>query len=301
MGSSSTHLHDLARQALGSGIEDALIARLVDLITKRYGAAVDAIVLYGSYLRGRKDAMPDLYVLLDRHPPRPRRHAWLGALLPPNVHQLSADGHRAKVSVLTTQQLARHVALDLHPYFWARFAQPCRVVHCRDRQVWLRLHSIVALAIRRLLLRAAPAEPPQTSAAYWEAVFSHTYAAELRSERPAKLGALHAANTDYYDQLFHYARRRFSGRDAGAQRTHPRPRRNDGVPFELLVRAVGKSFSALRIIKSVLTFENPVDYMLWKLERHSGIRLQATERQRRHPLLFAWPLVWRLYRLGAFR
>ena len=41
--------------------------------------------------------------------------------------------------------------------------------------------------------------------------------------------------------------------------------------------------------------------MLWKLERHSGVRLDATERQRRYPLLFAWPLAWRLYRLKAFR
>jgi len=29
--------------------------------------------------------------------------------------------------------------------------------------------------------------------------------------------------------------------------------------------------------------------------------VEASARQRRYPLIFAWPLAWRLYRLGAFR
>lgn len=300
-GAGGVQLHDLARKALGQSGEDALIARLADSIAERYGPRLDAIILYGSYLRGQQDAMPDFYVLLDRYPRRPRRHAWMGALLPPNVHQLGAEGRRAKVSVLTTGQLARHVALDMHPYFWARFAQPCCVVHCRDQQVRLRLHCIAAEAIRRLLLRAAPAELPETPAAFWEAVFAHTYGAELRSERPGRRSALHLANAEHYEQLFHYARRRFYRHDGGVKATQPPRRWSQDAPHRRLAQAVGKTFSALRIIKSALTFEEPLDYMLWKLERHSGIRLSATERQRRYPLLFAWPLVWRLYRLGAFR
>ena len=295
------HLHDLARKALGQGGKDALIVRLAESIAQRYGPRLDAIILYGSYLRGQQDAMPDFYVLLDRYPKRPRRHAWMGALLPPNVHQLGAEGRRAKVSVLTTGQLARHVALDLHPYFWARFAQPCCVVHCRNQQVRQRLRCIVAEAIRRLLTHAAPGELPENPAAYWEAVFAHTYAAELRSERPAKRSALHLANTEYYDQLFRYARRQFLQQDGKVETAQPRRRWRHGVAHRRLAQAVGKTFSALRIIKSALTFEDPLDYLLWKLERHSGIRLSATERQRRYPLLFAWPLIWRLYRLGAFR
>jgi len=57
----------------------------------------------------------------------------------------------------------------------------------------------------------------------------------------------------------------------------------------------------LRLGKAAFTFNDPLDYVLWKVERHSGIHVEPTALQRRHPLLFAWPLLWRLYRRGGFR
>ena len=63
----------------------------------------------------------------------------------------------------------------------------------------------------------------------------------------------------------------------------------------------GKFLSAARIIKAALTFEDPLDYLLWKIERHSGVHVEPTSRQRRYPLIFAWGLLWQLYRKGAFR
>jgi hypothetical protein len=40
---------------------------------------------------------------------------------------------------------------------------------------------------------------------------------------------------------------------------------------------------------------------LWKLERHSGVHLVASERQRRHPLLLGLPILIRALRLRALR
>ena len=272
-----------------AGPPDALVAKFVEQLVECYGDRLDAIILYGSYLRGAVDAMPDLYVLLDAYPPRPRLHRWLGALLPPNVHNLAVDDRRAKVSVLRTKQLLRAVMLDLNPYFWARFAQPNRILLCRNEEVRQRLRAIFALSARRLMSEVAPDPPPEAPADFWLAVFTRTYAAEMRSEGAGKREALYTANHGHYDQLLQ--RFRNAAKTGGRERRPPWP----------VVRAMGKTLSALRILKSALTFAEPVDYMLWKLERHSGIRLEASERQRRHPLLFAWPLVWRLYRLGAFR
>ena len=271
------------------GRADALIAGFTNQFRKRYGDSLDAVILYGSYLRGAADAMPDLYVLLRCHPPTPRLHRWLGNLLPPNVHHLAVDGRRAKVSVLRTRQLQKAVALDLHPYFWARFAQPSRILFCRNPAVRGQLASIAAHCAARLLHEVCRVDPHGTSAEHWRRVFARTYAAEVRSEQAEKREALYAANQAYYDQLF-----------LGLGRSAKIGRRGPRLPWPA-VQAIGKTLSALRILKSALTFEEPVDYMLWKLERHSGVRVTATERQRRYPLLFAWPLVWRLYRLGAFR
>ena len=66
-------------------------------------------------------------------------------------------------------------------------------------------------------------------------------------------------------------------------------------------KVTGKTLSVLRLCKSSLTFDDPVDYALWKVQRHSGVTVTATERQRRYPLIFAWPLVWQLYRQGALK
>ena len=279
-----------APAAIRNGPVDDAVSRLATRLRERYGQRVDAILLYGSYLRGVADAMPDVYVLLSAWPAKPRLHRWLGAVLPPNVHNLpfeNGTNGRAKVSVLTTAQLLRAVTGDRHPYFWARFAQPCQRLHCRNREVAAQLDFVAFRSAQRLMDEAAPIPSPNTSAAFWMAIFARTYAAEVRSEGPSKHEALYAANRDYYDQLFQ-ARQAYATSGRGS---HAWP----------LAQAAGKLLSSLRILKSALTFEDAVDYMLWKLERHSGVRIEATERQRRYPLLFAWPLAWRLYRLKAFR
>jgi hypothetical protein len=66
-------------------------------------------------------------------------------------------------------------------------------------------------------------------------------------------------------------------------------------------RAYGKAVCLLRLMKAAFTFEGGADYILWKIERHSGVRVEASPFQRRHPLLGGWGLLWRLYRQGAFR
>ena len=263
---------------------DPALAGLLAVVQARYGASIDAILLYGSYLRGDRAAMPDLYVLLARYPTAPRLERWLGGMLPPNVYFMTDGDVRAKVSVLRTRQLLNAVTTDLHPYFWARFAQPCRLLYCRDDENRTRLHYIVELSARRLLDAMGSPDSLTAPAAYWSALLERTYAAELRSERATKYREIYDANAAYYDALF-------DDRPASPDR-----------PLRWWCRqAIGKALSAARLLKSALTFEDPISYLLWKVERHSGVRLEATERQRRHPLLFAWPLIWRLYRRGAFR
>ena len=57
----------------------------------------------------------------------------------------------------------------------------------------------------------------------------------------------------------------------------------------------------LRLFKAAFTFNDPLEYLLWKIERHTDIYIKPSQRQLKHPLVFAWPLLWKLYRRGAFR
>ena len=50
-----------------------------------------------------------------------------------------------------------------------------------------------------------------------------------------------------------------------------------------LRRFQGKILSTLRILKATLTFDGALEYLLWKIQRHSGIYIQPTELQRKYP------------------
>jgi hypothetical protein len=63
----------------------------------------------------------------------------------------------------------------------------------------------------------------------------------------------------------------------------------------------GKVLSVLRLLKGLLTFENGLDYILWKIERHSGIRMEVSPALRRFPLLAVPVTFWKLFRKGGFR
>lgn len=66
-------------------------------------------------------------------------------------------------------------------------------------------------------------------------------------------------------------------------------------------RLLGKTLNVARLIKAAFTFAGGVDYLLWKVERHSGVRIEPTPFLRRHPLLGIWGVAWRLWRRGGFR
>ena len=63
----------------------------------------------------------------------------------------------------------------------------------------------------------------------------------------------------------------------------------------------GKALSLLRLLKGAFTFAGGLDYILWKIERHTGVAVEVPPRLRQHPILALCVLSWRLYRKGAFR
>jgi hypothetical protein len=265
---------------------DPQVRSLVAAARERFGDAVEAVVLYGSFTRGQTDTLLDLYVLLKDLSPLPAWQRGLGGLLAPNVYQLKTELSRAKVAVMTMDQLENCVRADVAPYFWARFAQPTTLVYQADEAAAERYAAIVSSAAERLVAAAAvDGAGMLPSREFWIHTFSLTYASELRSEREDRYLSLYEANAPYFDAVH----------AAHAGRKHPPQTR------WAIRRLAGKVLSVLRICKSALTFDDPVDYAVWKVARHSGVTVTPTERQRRYPLIFAWPLVWQLYRQGALK
>ena len=285
---------------------DGLLAQ----IRARYGDNLLAVLIYGSYLRGKRDTLLDFYVLIDSYAAMPRRwQGWLCKALPPNVYQIqhgeAPDEVRAKYALLTLERFGYCMKHDFHSYFWARFAQPCGILYCRDEAVRDRVISCLAQAGKTFAGRVVPVLPDDFNAAgLWSTGLGLTYRCEFRSEPPGHAEKLFSYWPDYYADmtgLLASESTRFEEDDGHYTNLSSKAARRWSGPIWRLRMLHGKVLSTLRIIKAALTFDGALDYLLWKIKRHSGVYIEPTELQRRFPLVFAWPLLWRLYRRGAFR
>ncbi len=285
---------------------------LLQAIHERHGAGVQAILIYGSYLRGKRDTLLDFYVLLEDYAAmRSRWQAALAWLLPPNVYQVryatASTETRAKYALMTLDRFAHAMRHDFHSYFWARFAQPSGLLYCRDETVRTRLIAAIADAAGTFVRRVVPCLPARfTSADLVGSGLALTYRCELRSESPQQVSALYGSNAEYYQAMVAALASASLGFRGTGQTDEYRNEtgtwsRRLAVCSWWLRRLQGKLLSVLRLSKAALTFTSGFDYLLWKIGRHSGVRIEPTPLQLKYPLIFGWSVLWRLYRRGAFR
>ena len=295
------------------------ISILIDEILVRHGEAAQAILFYGSCLRTGDDldGLVDLYLLVNnyRSAHSSRIQAFLNALLPPNVYYLERDFKgqvvRTKYAVLSLDDFQKGTSTRwFHSYLWGRFCQPTGLLYARNdgvaRQVVEGFAQSVMTFIRRVLPRTAT---DLTARQLWHRGLELSYRAELRAERPEKRARLFEAAPDYYEEITCIA---MNALGLTVETVHGA----DGISYRVRIPAwerflsrltwrlrfvQGKLLSALRLIKAMATFEGGVNYILWKIERHSGVTVDIEPRLKRRPLLAIWVLSWRLYRRGGFR
>lgn len=288
---------------------------MVDALAAKGGGTVAAVLFYGSILRtGDLDGILDFYVLVDS------LRAWHGSaglalatrILPPTVEYWEVPAGdrilRAKVAVMRSDQFARAVRPgSLDTTIWARFAQPARLAYARDAAASGKAVELASGALATACAWAARLGPGQgTPLDYWDALFRHTYAAELRVETGERAVSIVGHDSARYQALFRpaLARAGLGWRELEGGQLAPAlspSRREAARRGWALRRLAGKALNVSRLVKAAFTFVGGVDYIAWKIERHSGVRLDMTPWQRRHPILSAPVLLWRLKRLGAIR
>ncbi|MEQ8264410.1 hypothetical protein [Pseudohaliea sp.] len=295
------------------------LAELTGRLRGSHRDAVQAVLLYGSCLRSGDlfDGLVDLYLVVDSY-----RGAYGGGwlalanrVLPPNVFyaQCELDGRvlRSKVTVVSLDDFRRGCSRRWYQsYLWGRFSQPVRIVYARDADTAAAVTGAFRQAAATLLGRALPALPASGSlGGLWEQALALSYGTELRTERPGRARELVSAALPFYEAV---TRLVATGLPHGLEltgsgercryRASVAPGRRRLAPFAWgLRRAQGKALSVARLVKALFTFTGGLDYIAWKLERHSGERIEVPPRVRRHPLLFSWGFFWRLYRRGIFR
>ncbi len=290
-----------------------------NFLAQKYGQAVQGILLYGSCLRAGtdKNGLVDCYVIVDRYT-AVYPSAWMARLngwLPPNVFygEVEVESHtvRMKYAVLSLDDFEQSVTPKwFHSYFWGRFAQPTAVMAFPSQAIQERIISGFGTAVLTFLGNVVPQMPDKFSAKdVWVAGLALSYGAELRAESKGRIATLWESNQAYYEQVADAA---FSAHFQNVKAI----KENDNTLYEIepsgwngtknrigwMVRKLqGKCLSILRLIKAAYTFQGGADYLIWKIERHSGVKVELTPAQRKHPIWAGITTFWRLYRQGAFR
>ncbi len=289
-------------------------------ILERYGDSTQAILYYGSCLRSNNpfDGLIDLYVLVDQYTTAYKNKSLLALfnwLLPPNVFYLEISVGdqtiRAKYALLSLTDFEKATSTRwFHSYIWGRFSQPSRILFVREQDAQQKVVAALTQATMTFISRVIPTLGEEfDSQTLWTEGLGLSYRTELRPEKPGRSLELYQADQAYYDAITEPALTAISTDIEPVTESNSRryrykrstqQRRIASIAWAIR-RVQGKLLSIARLIKAVFTFQGGVDYIVWKIERHSGVKIAVTDKLRRFPLIFGWGVLWRLYRQGVLR
>jgi hypothetical protein len=269
-------------------------------IVTNHVRGVAAVLAYGSCIRDAslEESLIDLYVLTRRLEDVSTSIVSRLAcrLLPPNVYyaECSHAGQtlRSKFAVMTLSDFAAQMKSSTRmPYFWARFAQPSRLVYAADETCRRHVEGAIAEAAFTMLRESRQLAPPSEDPLHAiTRCLKASYATELRAEKSGRAESIVAATRSYYGDL--------------SELVETIDLSGDKTMVERLWRrrqAKGKLLSVARLIKAGFTFEGGADYLAWKIRRHSGEVLVMSSWHRRHPVLTGLMLLPKMLRKGAVR
>jgi len=297
-------------------LEQAVPEQVMDFarhIAGQYGEAARAVLFYGSCLRTTEleDEMLDFYLIVSDYKTAYPKKKWMAQWnhrLPPNVFPFEYNGLLAKVAVLSEadfHRLNRTGASTVS--VWARFSQPSRLVWNAGEEA--KDNAVLAIAgATPTLLNAALAHIDRDVpiADLWQIAFALTYGAELRAERKDRPASVYSYDPERYEQF-------------GRAALHHTPIANELRGGRIILsedpekrigqerarwpglRRRGKAITIARLMKAAFTYTGGIDYLAWKVSRHSGEEITVRAWQRRSPIIGSLVMLPKLLMKGAVR
>jgi len=315
---------DAVAQELDRPAPEQVVAVCQEVL-RRHGTAVVGLLFYGSCLRKQRpdEGVIDVYALVRgyRSTYQSRLLAWSNAWLPPNVFYVEVPSGdtvvRAKYAVISMEDFARGARPESpHAIIWGRFCQPSLLAWTDTEATRADIAGIAADAVVTMVMRTTAllvgtdGQGNVSSEELWQRGFRETYKTELRTERRETIASIYRAAPERYDRFLDLALRALEAEgslkaEMAADRGYNVRMRADLRRWLVLGwqlrRPTAKAVSLVRLVKSALTFGDWLPYALWKLNRHTGVHVELNERQRRHPLIVGWPVLFRLMRQRSLR
>jgi len=288
---------------------NARVTSVCEAIAARHPGRVQAFMYYGSSLRDLDDAdkMLDFYVIVDSYRKTHKNplRAALNLLIPPAVYYYEQEDKNrilstCKYSIISITEFEKRCGAGaLLSMVWGRFCQPSIMLFPKSELIAERLMASRETAVRYMASQIAPLiEAPVTSTQFWAKGFYESYRTELR---PESSEARAAEIVERYGKRYERLTTALYGKpDKDGFYILPDLPEGPTKTKWFLRRLVGKPMTAIRVINSAATFEGGLDYVLRKLKNHSGVTIEPTSFQRKHPVICSPVLGWKLWRKGAF-
>jgi hypothetical protein len=289
------------------------VTAMCDKIKARHYGRVQAFLYYGSSLRAMNDPdkMLDFYVLVDSYRKTHKNpvRAFLNWTIPPAVYYLenkNDDGtlSTCKYSIISLPAFERKcTGRAFLSMVWGRFSQPCVLLFPKNKAAHTRIQTARASAVKHIARQTSPLfTGPISSTKFWARGFLESYKTELRPESSDTRSE--EIVTKYQDRYNALTAILFGAPDKAGHYKLPglSPISKALCQWTWFGRRVfGKIQAAVRILNTATTFDGGLDYALHKLKSHSGVTIEVTKSQRRHPVLWSPVLAYKLYKRGAFR
>ncbi|HEU4365356.1 MAG TPA: hypothetical protein VFT13_07805 [Candidatus Krumholzibacteria bacterium] len=294
---------------------------IVDLLGEACGRNLVGVVFFGSRLLGTspgEGSAADLFVVVENYLrfyesigsrlPTSRHSGIMAALnrvLPPNIIYLNDPGGLragAKCFIVTEGDLAHGLSPDAKDHFFrGRLSQRVHIVHARSGKDRIAMERRIEAA-RYLTLDWVPMFLGETFGVmeYCQRMMEVSYAGEIRPEARSRVAEVFGAQSSFfrlaYDRVLQEAVQEGDLAAEGdryrlAKRPSWRQRWRVGHFFRR-----SKFRATMRWFKYMLTFDDWLDYIVRKIERRSGVRIELSKSERRFPIIFLWPKALRVIR-----
>ncbi len=295
---------------------------VVDLIQDACGRDLVAVIFFGSRLLGTspgEESAADLVVVVENYLrfyesigsrlPAARHSGIMAALnrvLPPNIIYLNDPGGMragAKCFVVTEYDVGLALSADAKDHFFrGRLAQRVHIVHARSDRDRLALERRIEAA-RRLTVDWVPLylqEGPFGVLDFCRRMMEVSYAGEIRPEARSRVHEVVQSQVSFFRLVYgrvlqEAARDGILVAEGERFRLAKKPSWRERRKWAAFFRR-SKTRATLRWFKYMLTFDDWLDYIVRKVERRSGVRIELSKTERRFPVIFLWPKAMRVIR-----
>jgi hypothetical protein len=220
--------------------------------------------------------------------------------MPPNVVAFRPGGEAgAKLCVIDRRGFLRETGPHARDHFCrGRFSQRVEIAWAVSEEARAEMERGIDAA-RRSALEWAPLECPPVFGVltFCERMLVRSYRAEIRPESPSRVREVFDAQRGFWEETYMPILR--SSPELVPQgeewRLVAEPSGLRRLRWSWYFR-MSRVRATLRWAKYVLTFEGWLDYIVAKLERRTGQRIEITPFERKWPLLTLWPKAWRALR-----